>query len=333
MKERTYAMLKPDGVKKGLLKEVIRRFEKVGLTVSHIKEMELDAGIVKQHYAHLVDKPFYPTLEAFMLSGPVVAMIVEGESAVSKVRELMGATDSKDALPGTIRGDYGDKTCCTYNIIHGSDSLENAEIEIDRFYPELQLKPYGAAELKVILNAVRLVKRFHITENGEIHSAMAEEYLKWLNQYAVYCSEDKQEAWKKDTHDIVYRPKVIKPICERDMKAQQTIANDDYGIIDDLYNFMDAGEIMKTYHETESWQKVYEVLKGQGHSGYTFSGVASIILEYAPFGVDFIDRCCPERINYDEEFKKVYMGRKKRNEHVESSGLEPSYELMLRPKK
>ena len=134
MKERTYAMLKPDGVKKGLLKEVIRRFEKVGLTVSHIKEMELDAEIVKQHYAHLVDKPFYPTLEAFMLSGPVVAMIVEGESAVSKVRELMGATDSKDALPGTIRGDYGDKTCCTYNIIHGSDSLENAEIEIDRFY-------------------------------------------------------------------------------------------------------------------------------------------------------------------------------------------------------
>ncbi|GEM_PF-206196 len=333
MKERTYAMLKPDGVKKGLLKEVIRRFEEAGLTVSHIKEMELDAGIVKQHYAHLVGKPFYPTLEAFMLSGPVVAMIVEGESAVSKVRELMGATDSKNALPGTIRGDFGDKTCCTYNIIHGSDSLENAEIEIDRFYPELQLKRYGVEELKAILNAVRSAKRFHITKNGEIHSAMAEEYLEWLNQYSVYCTKNMQETWKKNAHEIMYRAKVVKPVYERDVRAQQIIANDDYEIIDDLYNFMDAGEIMKSYHETESWQKVYEVLKGQGHSGYTFSGVANIILEYAPFGVDFIDRYCPERIKYDKEFKKVYTDRKKRNEYVESSGLEPSYELMLRPKK
>ncbi len=140
MIERTYAMLKPDGVRKQLLDEVIGRFENAGLSVSHVKEMQLDEAIVKQHYAHLLDKPFYPTLESFMLSGPVIAMIVEGENAVSKVRELMGATDSKDALPGTIRGDYGDKTCCTYNIIHGSDSVENAEIEINRFYPELEKK-------------------------------------------------------------------------------------------------------------------------------------------------------------------------------------------------
>ncbi len=138
--ERTYAMLKPDGVRKQLLDEVIRRFENAELSVSHVKEMQLDEEIVKKHYAHLLDKPFYPTLESFMLSGPVIAMIVEGENAVSKVRELMGATDSKDALPGTIRGDYGDKTCCTYNIIHGSDSVENAEIEIHRFYPELEKK-------------------------------------------------------------------------------------------------------------------------------------------------------------------------------------------------
>lgn len=140
MIERTYAMLKPDGVRKQLLDEVICRFENAGLSVDHVKEMRLDEEIVKQHYAHLLDKPFYPTLESFMLSGPVIAMIVEGENAVSKVRELMGATDSKDALPGTIRGDYGDKTCCTYNIIHGSDSARNAEIEIARFYPELEKK-------------------------------------------------------------------------------------------------------------------------------------------------------------------------------------------------
>ena len=137
MEERTYAMLKPDGVRKQLLDEVIKRFENADLKVSHVKEMVLDEEIVKQHYAHLLDKPFYPTLESFMLSGPAIAMIVEGDNAVSKVRELMGATDSKEALPGTIRGDYGDKTCCTYNIIHGSDSVHNAEVEIHRFYPEL----------------------------------------------------------------------------------------------------------------------------------------------------------------------------------------------------
>lgn len=138
MIERTYVMLKPDGVRKQLLDEIIHRIENIGLSVSNVKEMYLDEEIIREHYAHLVDKPFYPTLELFMMSGPVMAMIVEGENAVSRVRNLMGATDSKDALPGTIRGDYGDKTCCTYNIIHGSDSLENAEIEINRFYPELK---------------------------------------------------------------------------------------------------------------------------------------------------------------------------------------------------
>ena len=138
MIERTYVMLKPDGVRKQLLDEIIHRIENIGLSVSNVKEMYLDEEIIREHYAHLVDKPFYPTLELFMMSGPVMAMIVEGENAVSRVRSLMGATDSKNALPGTIRGDYGDKTCCTYNIIHGSDSLENAEIEINRFYPELK---------------------------------------------------------------------------------------------------------------------------------------------------------------------------------------------------
>ena len=137
MKEYTYAMLKPDGVKKNLLPEVIKRFNDAGLIVDNVKEMQLTENIIKEHYAHLLDKPFYPTLEEYMLSGPVIAMIVEGENAVKKVRTLMGATNSKDALPGTIRGDFGDKTCCTYNIIHGSDSVHNAEVEIHRFYPEL----------------------------------------------------------------------------------------------------------------------------------------------------------------------------------------------------
>ena len=140
MKERTYAMLKPDGVRKELFPEVVKRIEGAGLEVVQSKKMMLDQEIVRQHYAHLLDKPFYPTLEEFMLSGPVIGMIVEGDNAIKRLRDLMGATDSKDALPGTIRGDYGDKTCCTYNIIHGSDSLENAEIEINRFFPEVKEK-------------------------------------------------------------------------------------------------------------------------------------------------------------------------------------------------
>lgn len=138
MKERTYAMLKPDGVKKGLLGEVISRFNNADLAVTQLKTIALSSELVDEHYAHLLDKPFYPTLKEYMLSGPVVAMIVEGDHAVSKVRALMGATNSADALPGTIRGDYGDKECCTYNIIHGSDAVETAEAEIKRFYPELK---------------------------------------------------------------------------------------------------------------------------------------------------------------------------------------------------
>lgn len=141
MRERTYAMLKPDGVKMGLFPEVVERFKNVGLEITHTKEMVLNEEILKEHYAHVADKPFFPELEKYMLSGPVIAMIVEGEDAVNRVRELMGPTNCKEALPGTIRGDYGskdDKTCRTYNVIHGSDSVENAEIEVNRFFPELK---------------------------------------------------------------------------------------------------------------------------------------------------------------------------------------------------
>lgn len=137
MKESTYVMLKPDGVRKKIFEQVVARFEKAELKVSNIKIMYLFPEIVKEHYIHLIDKPFYPILEEYLLSGPVIAMIVEGDDAIKRVRDLIGATNSKDALPGTIRGDYGDKTNCTYNVIHGSDSAESAANEIARFYPEL----------------------------------------------------------------------------------------------------------------------------------------------------------------------------------------------------
>mgnify|MGYP005776908487 FL=1 len=141
MKERTYVMLKPDGVRKHLLLEVIKRFEQNNLMITNLKEMKLTEELIHEHYAHVSDKPFFPKLEEYMLSGPVIAMIIEGEDAVNRVRKLMGPTNCKEALPGTIRGDYGskdDKTCRTYNVIHGSDSVENAEIEVNRFFPELK---------------------------------------------------------------------------------------------------------------------------------------------------------------------------------------------------
>lgn len=130
--ERTYVMLKPDATKRGLIGEIIARIEAKGYRVSNAKMMQLDPDILKEHYAHVADQPFYPRMEDYMTSGPVLAMIVEGEDVVRGVRILMGATKFEDAKPGTIRGDLAMTT--TQNLIHGSDTLENAETEINRFF-------------------------------------------------------------------------------------------------------------------------------------------------------------------------------------------------------
>jgi len=133
--EYTYVMIKPDGVEKNILNDVIKRFKKLNLEVSNIKKMYLNEKILREHYAHVADRDFYPEMEKQMMSGPVIAMIVKGVDAVSKTRELMGPT--KNAKSGTIRGDYGDKLISHKNVIHGSDSVENATIEIARFYDGL----------------------------------------------------------------------------------------------------------------------------------------------------------------------------------------------------
>ena len=132
--ERTYIMLKPDCIKRKLIGRVIKRIESKGYTISNIKMMNLDEKILTEHYAHLVDKPFFPSIVEYMTSGPVVGMIVEGENAVKGMRILMGATKFKEATAGTIRGDFATST--SENIIHGSDSPENGEIEIKRFFGE-----------------------------------------------------------------------------------------------------------------------------------------------------------------------------------------------------
>ena len=130
--EKTYIMLKPDCVKRGLIGEVISRIERKGYKIVDAKMMNLDEAILKDHYAHLADKPFFPNIVEYMTSGPVLGMIVDGESAVQGMRIIMGATKFEEATAGTIRGDFAHST--SENLIHGSDSLENAEIEIKRFF-------------------------------------------------------------------------------------------------------------------------------------------------------------------------------------------------------
>jgi nucleoside-diphosphate kinase len=130
--ERTYVMLKPDALKRKLAGKIITRIEEKGYIIADAKMMQLDEAILREHYAHLADKPFFPSIVEYMVSGPVLAMIVEGENAVLGMRKIIGATKFEDAEAGTIRGDYAFNT--QENLIHASDSIENAEIEIKRFF-------------------------------------------------------------------------------------------------------------------------------------------------------------------------------------------------------
>lgn len=130
--EHTYIMVKPDGVTRGLVGEVISRFERKGLQLQKIRKLDIDEALARRHYAEHVDKPFFPELLEFITSGPVVAMEWSGEGAVSVARSMMGATDPKQADPGTIRGDLGLQV--THNLVHGSDSVESAAREIEIFF-------------------------------------------------------------------------------------------------------------------------------------------------------------------------------------------------------
>ena len=136
MTERTLVLVKPDGVRRQLIGEVVRRIEAKTLTIAAMRMLVIDEEMAKLHYAEHVQKPFFGELLAFITSGSVVAMAIEGDDAVAVVRTLMGVTDPKKAAPGTLRGDYG--LAITENIVHGSDSLESAERELALFFPDLE---------------------------------------------------------------------------------------------------------------------------------------------------------------------------------------------------
>ncbi|KAK4534901.1 hypothetical protein CDCA_CDCA03G0926 [Cyanidium caldarium] len=141
MDERTFIMVKPDGVQRRLVAEIISRFERRGYQLIGIKMLQASAQRIDTHYAELTEKPFYPGLKRYMLSGPVVAMAWKGKAAAATGRALVGATNPRQSAPGTIRGDY----CIDVgrNVVHASDSVESAEREIKIWFQADELVGYA----------------------------------------------------------------------------------------------------------------------------------------------------------------------------------------------
>jgi nucleoside-diphosphate kinase len=132
--ETTMILLKPDAIEKHLTGKVLARFEDAGFVIRAIKMMQLDEAILREHYAHIAHIPAFPALLDFMRRTPVIALALEGEDCIAKVRELLGPTNSQAAAPGTIRGDFGENMMV--NVCHASDSAEAAATEIQRFFKD-----------------------------------------------------------------------------------------------------------------------------------------------------------------------------------------------------
>ncbi len=138
--EATLVILKPSAIGRAIAGEIISRFEKKGLIIAGMKMMQLNDEILDEHYAHLKDRPFFPRIKASMMATPVVAMCVKGIDAVQVVRAMTGVTNGRKAAPGTIRGDYS--MSGQENIVHASDSVENAQIELARFFKPEEMFEY-----------------------------------------------------------------------------------------------------------------------------------------------------------------------------------------------
>lgn len=140
MIEKTLILLKPDCVQKGHCGDVLQRFEAAGFKLLGIKMMRLSNEVLAEHYAHIADRPFFPSVRDFMQQTPVVAVALEGDHAIQRVRDLLGPTDSTVAAPGTIRGDFGEDK--TVNVVHASDSPATAAAELQRFFRDGELFAY-----------------------------------------------------------------------------------------------------------------------------------------------------------------------------------------------
>ncbi|MEK7672445.1 MAG: nucleoside-diphosphate kinase [Patescibacteria group bacterium] len=142
--ERTLVLIKPDAVQRGLVGEITTRFEKKGLKMVGMKMMALNEVVLREHYAHIAEKPFFPGVAKFMQSTPVVAMCWEGLDVVNTVRKITGITKAREAEAGSIRGDFAMSVSC--NVIHASDTVENAEKEVKRFFMEDEIYGYDKTE-------------------------------------------------------------------------------------------------------------------------------------------------------------------------------------------
>ena len=138
--EKTFAMIKPDAVQRGLVGTIISRYEAKGLRIAAMKIMQVTDELARQHYAEHVNKPFFPGLLSYITSGPVVALVLEGKNAVAEVRKLNGATNPLEAACGTIRGDFAQEV--GRNVVHGSDSVESAAREIAIYFDEKEVLDY-----------------------------------------------------------------------------------------------------------------------------------------------------------------------------------------------
>jgi Nucleoside diphosphate kinase len=149
--ERTLVLLKPDAVQRDLVGEIIARLERKGLKIAGLKMMALSSELLDEHYSHLVGRPFFPEVKSFMQRTPVVALCLEGKGAVSVVRQMVGITNSREAATGTIRGDFS--MSMQANLIHCSDSLETAQIEVPRFFKSEELFEYDDALVTYLYNS------------------------------------------------------------------------------------------------------------------------------------------------------------------------------------
>lgn len=154
--ERTLILLKPDAVQRGLVGQILARFEQKGLKIAAMKLMQITEALAAKHYEAHKDRPFYPGLVRFMTSSPVLALALEGLNAITVCRKVMGKTNAAEAEPGTIRGDFGMSR--SYNLVHGSDGPEAAERELSLFFPE-GLSQHNYAPLDWIYDPVDELKR------------------------------------------------------------------------------------------------------------------------------------------------------------------------------
>ncbi|MGM9862520.1 MAG: nucleoside-diphosphate kinase [Muribaculaceae bacterium] len=148
MQQQTFIIIKPGAIQRALVGDIITRYQRKGLQIVALKMMQLSEALLREHYAHLVDRPFFPDLLRSMMASPVIVAVLQGDDAIEVVRTLSGATNCRKALPGTIRGDFGMSS--QENIVHSSDSPENAAAEIARFFSPDEIFDYPITNISSI---------------------------------------------------------------------------------------------------------------------------------------------------------------------------------------